>query len=124
MTERATFPPPPGKSAMVDRAGLPHLAWLTWFGALSAWLQRRRVIVASVDWPSIAGGASAYVQITVTNAAVGDFVVASLDPANRDIAVTAQVTAADTVTIWATNHSGGAIDLAAGTTRVLLEKAR
>lgn len=124
MADRAAFPPPPGKSALVDRAGLPQLAWLNWFGALSAWLQRRRVITAAVDWAAIPAGNSAYVQITVTNAALGDFVVASLDPADRDIAVTAQVTAADTVTIWATNHSGGAIDLAAGTTRILLEKAR
>lgn len=124
MTERASFPPPPGLSRVVDKDATMSLGWLTWFGALSAWIQRERVISSAVDWPSIAGGASAYAQITVAGAALGDFVVASLDPADRDIAVTAQVTAADTVTIWATNHSGGAIDLAAGTTRIQLRKAR
>ena len=124
MADRAAFPPPPGKSALADRSGTASLAWLTWFGALSAWLQRDRVILSDVDWPSIPAGSSAYVQITVVGALVGDFAVASVDPADRDIAITAQVTAADTVTIWATNHSAGAIDLAAGTTRIHLTRAR
>lgn len=123
--ERKQFPPPPGVIRVTDRDGTMSLPWINWLGALAAWVQRVRVISADVDWPSVAAGASAYAQITVAGARPGDFVTASLDPADRDMAVTsAQVTANDTVTVWVTNRSGGAIDLAAGTTRIRLERAR
>lgn len=124
MGERPQFPPPPGKSDVTNRDGTMGLAWLTWFGALSAWIQRVRVIPADVDLPAIAAGGGWWGQVTVAGAAVGDFAIASLDPADRDLAVSAQVTAADTVTVWVRNHGAGAIDLAAGTLRVRLEKAR
>lgn len=124
MTERAGFPPPPDKSGVANRDGTMSLQWLTWFGALSAWVQRVRVVAVAVDLPSIPAGDGWWGQATVAGAAVGDFVTASLDPADRDLAVTAQVTAADTVTVWVRNYSAGAINLAAGTLRIRLERAR
>lgn len=124
MTERALFPSPPGKSAVINRDGTMSLGWLNWFGALAAWVQRVRVISTAVDLPSIPAGGAAFAQVTVANARLGDFVIASLDPADRDIAVAAQVTADNEVTVWAHNYSGSAIDLAAGTLRIRLEKAR
>lgn len=124
MADRKPFPPPPSLSRLTDRNGAPALVWAAWFGVVASWFQRTRVITADVDWPSIAGGASAYADITVAGAELGDFAVASVDPADRDLAITAHVSAADTVTVWLTNRSGGAIDLAAGTTRIRLEKAR
>lgn len=124
MTERTQFPPPPGKSFVTNRDGTMSLGWLTWFGALTVWIQRTRVIVTALDLPSIPAGGGAFAQVTVAGARPGDFAVASLDPADRDIAVSAQVTANDEVTVWARNYSGGAIDLAAGTLRIRLEKAR
>ena len=124
MSERRQFPPPPNKSAVTARDGTMSLSWLAWFGVLTSWVQRVRVYSATYDWPSIPSGGDAYVQVSASGAEPGDFAVASIDPADRDIAVTAQVTADDTVTVWARNLSGGAIDLASGTVRVRVEKAR
>jgi hypothetical protein len=53
---------------------------------------------------------------------MGDFATASLDPTHASLSLTAQVVAADTIRVWARNHDGSAVDLAAGTTRILLEK--
>ena len=125
MTTRAAFPPPPAKTPVLDRAGgTMGLGWLAWFDLVTRWIQRVRVVSATHDWPSIPANGDAYVQISVPGAAVGDFALASIDPADRDIAVTAQVTAADEVTVWARNLNAGAIDLASGTVRVRVEKAR
>ena len=111
-------------SRFADRDGTPSLTWTTWFGVLASWIQRVRVVSAAVDLPSIPAGSGAWVQVTVAGAELGDFVTASLEPADRDIAVSAQVTAANTVTVWARNHGAGPIDLAAGTPRIRLERAR
>lgn len=125
MSERKPFPPPPGMSRLADRDGTAALNWQNWFGLLASWNQRTRIVPAAIDLPSIPAGNSAFVQITVAGAEPGDFVTASLDPADRDISVeSAQVTAANTVTVWVTNRSAGAIDLAAGTLRIRLERAR
>lgn len=124
MSERQPFPPPPSIARLADRDGTPSLTWVQWFGLVASSIQRTRVVVADVDLPNIAAGGGAWVQVTVAGAALGDFVTAALDPADRDIAVSAQVTAANTVTVWARNHGAGAIDLAAGTLRIRLERAR
>lgn len=124
MADRKPFPPPPGLARVAERDGTPTLAWSNWFGAISAWLQRTRIISSEIDWPSISAGATAFADVTVTNAVVGDFALASLDPTNADLEITAAVTAADTVRIWVTNRSAGSIDLAVGTTRIRLERAR
>lgn len=124
MADRAQFPPPPYKSGMVERGGEPSLGWSNWFGLVASWLQRVRVVSADVDWPNILAGATAYADITVTGAAVGDFATPSLDPTNADLEITAAVTTANTVRVWVTNRGAGAVNLAAGTTRIRLEKAR
>jgi len=125
VSERKPFPPAPGMSRIADRDGTPALNWQNWFGLLATWNQRTRVVDVPIDLPSIPAGVSAFVQATIAGAAPGDFVIASLDPADRDMAVeSAQVTSANTVTVWVQNRSGGAIDLAAGTLRIRLERAR
>ena len=124
MSERAGFPPAPEKSALANKDGTANLAWLAWFGAVANHARRVRVVVAAHDWASIPAGATAYADFTITNAALGDFAAASLDPTHADLAISAHVTAANSVRVWATNLSAGAIDLAAGTTRIRLEKAR
>ncbi len=123
MSERLQFPPPPSKSVIADRNGLFTLQWLAWIGALTNWVQRQRVYSYAVDVPSIPSGGGWWGQFSV-EASVGDFAVASLDPADRDIAVSAQVTATNVVTVWARNWGAGAIDLAAGTLRVWVQRAR
>lgn len=124
MTERRQFPPPPGVARVSDRDGTMSLTWLNWFGALAAWVQRVRVIPVAVDLPSIPAGGRAFVQATVAGAALGDFVSVGMDPCDRDLAFTGQVTSADTVTVWVQNFGGAPIDLAAGTLRIRLERAR
>jgi len=74
---------------------------------------------ATWDPGSIADGDEEVKEITVTGVALGDFVTGvsfSLDVA--DLTLTAQVTAADTVTAQLCNNTGGAIDLASGTVYV------
>jgi hypothetical protein len=124
MTERAGFPPPPIKSIVTNRDGTMALAWQTWFGALSGWIQRVKVVAAAVDLPSIPANGGWWGQVSVVGARRGDFALAALDPADRDLAVSAQVTADDTVTVWVRNHGAVGIDLGAGTLRVRVEKGR
>ena len=74
---------------------------------------------ATWDPGSIADGDEEAVEVTVTGAALGDFVTGvsfSLDVA--DLVLNVSVTAADTVTCILANNTGGAIDLSSGTVRV------
>ena len=57
-------------------------------------------------------------EITVTGASLGDFAVASFSLDVQDIELSAQVTAANTVTVTLSNNTGGAIDLGSGTITV------
>lgn len=67
---------------------------------------------------SIADGDEEVTDITVTGAALGDFVLVSSSLDVVDLALVGQVTAADTVTVQLLNNTGGAIDLASGTVYV------
>ena len=73
---------------------------------------------ATVDPASIADGDEIAGEITVTGAALGDFVLASFSVDVADLVVAGAVTAANTVTYSILNNTGGAIDLASGTLRV------
>lgn len=70
------------------------------------------------DAGSIADGDEEVGEVTVTGAALGDFVLASLSIDVADLAITAAVTAANTVTYQLLNNTGGAVDLASATVRV------
>lgn len=70
------------------------------------------------DAASIADGDEVVEEITVTGAALGDFVLVSHSLDVADLAITAAVTAANTVTYQLLNNTGGAIDLASGTVTV------
>jgi len=71
----------------------------------------------SVTWDagSIADGDEEVKEVTVTGAALGDFVLASLSIDVADLVLTGAVTAANTVTLSLANNTGGAIDLASCT---------
>lgn len=73
---------------------------------------------ATYDPPSLADGAGASTTVTVTGAVLGDYAVASFSLSTQGITVTANVTAADTVTVRFQNETTGVIDLASGTLRV------
>lgn len=124
MTERPQLQELPAKTVVAARDGTFNLQWLAWLGALLNWVQRTRVFFFTVDVPSIPSGGGWWGQFTCPGVVVGDFAVASLDPCDRDIAVSAQVTAAGVVTVWARNWGAGAIDLAPGTCRIWTQRAR
>ena len=66
------------------------------------------------DWGSIDDGNELVEEITVTGAALGDFARASFSLDVADLELSAQVTAANTVTVSLSNNTGGAIDLGEG----------
>ena len=76
---------------------------------------------ATSDVASIADGDEDTVAITVTGAALGDMILGcSVSVDIADGVLDAQVTAADTVTVVLANNTGGALDLASATYRVLV----
>lgn len=89
----------------------------SWDSVATAWVGP---LFGSDTWDpgSIAAGAEEVKEITVTGAALGDFVNVSFSLDVEDLTLTAQVTAADTVTVQLSNNTGGAIDLAEGTVYV------
>lgn len=72
---------------------------------------------ASTTWDagSINDGAEETKDINVPGAELGDFVMASCSIDVADLALTGQVTAANTVTLQLLNNTGGAVDLDSGT---------
>ena len=71
------------------------------------------------DATSLIAGAQESEDITVTGAALGDYVTVSLDTVDIvDLALTATVTAANVVTAVLLNETAGTIDLGSGTLRV------
>ena len=72
------------------------------------------------DAGSIGDGNEEALEVTVTGAALGDFVLSSLSIDVADLVLTGAVTAADTVTLILANNTGGAVDLDAATAYVLV----
>lgn len=75
---------------------------------------------ATWDAASIADGNEVAQEVTVTGAALGDFAIASHGVDVADLVLDAKVTAADTVTAVLANNTGGAINLASSTLRVVV----
>ncbi len=76
---------------------------------------------AALNFGSIATTASADLTITVTGAAVGDFVVMALPAApTAGIVFNAFVSAADTVTVRASNITASSVDPASATYGVVV----
>lgn len=72
---------------------------------------------ATYDPGNLLDGAGATTTVTVTGAALGDFVEVSFSLDLQGITLTGYVSAADTVSVRFQNESGGALDLASGTLR-------
>lgn len=73
---------------------------------------------ATFDAASMLDGNEEAVDVTVPGAVLGDFVFVSIDVDVLDLELSAQVTAANTVTVSLSNNTGGTIDLGSGTLRV------
>lgn len=77
--------------------------------------------VATYDASSLVDGAGETTTVGVPGAVLGDFVVAvSLGVSTAGITVTGYVSAADTVSVRVQNESGGTLDLASTSLRVLV----
>ena len=83
------------------------------------------VLSGSITWDagSIGDGNEEAKELTVDGAELGDFVLSSLSADISDLVLSAEVTAADTVTAILANNTGGAVDLASCTLNVLIVKA-
>jgi purine nucleoside permease len=78
---------------------------------------------ATYNPPSLATSTMATTTVTVTGAALGDYVQAwSFTQDLAGILVSAYVSAADTVTVVLRNSTAGTLDIAEGTLRVVVEK--
>ena len=76
------------------------------------------------DAASVASAGSTSTTVTVTGAALGDFVTGiALGVSAGGLTVTGYVSAADTVTVVLANNTAGAIDLASTTLAVRVRKA-
>lgn len=76
------------------------------------------VVTATVDPASLADAAGATTAVTVTGAALGDFVMVAAPYDLVDMTVTAYVQAANAVEIRVQNESGSGANLASGTWRI------
>lgn len=83
-------------------------------------MSRLSGVLVSQTWNpgSILDGNEEVVEVTVAEAKLGDFAFASFNVDVADLELSAQVTAADTVTVSLSNNTGGTIDLGSGTLRV------
>lgn len=78
---------------------------------------------ATYDPASMPDGAGVETDITVTGAAMGDYVdQVSFSVDTQGIILNAQVTASNTVTVRFQNETGGPVDLSSGTIRVRVRK--
>jgi hypothetical protein len=74
------------------------------------------------DVASIADGAQAGLNVTVTGAALGDLAIASCSLNLQQLQITAHVSAANTVRVILKNDTGGPIDLASATYKAVVLK--
>lgn len=74
---------------------------------------------ATYDTPSLTDGAGTTTTVSVTGAAVGDFVLTpAMDLTLAGLMISATVTSADTVTVSIFNKTGGTLNIASTTLRV------
>lgn len=87
-------------------------------------IQPRMWLQESATWNpgSIDNGDAEAKEVTLDDAELGDFAIASFSVDVADLALNAAVTANGTVTATLSNSTGGAVDLASGTLRVRVFK--
>jgi hypothetical protein len=79
---------------------------------------------ASATWdaPSVAAGAQTSTTVTVTGASIGDFVEVSANGIFSGMRLWGEVSAANTVTVYLSNNTGGAVDPSSRTISVRVEE--
>lgn len=85
-------------------------------------MSRQTGLTATATWnpASTLDGDETAVDVTVPGAKLGDFAIASFSVDVADMSLTADVTAANTVSVVLANNTGGTVDLASGTVRVFV----
>lgn len=80
------------------------------------------VLSGSDTWDpaSIADGNEEAKEVTVTGAVLGDYALGSFSLDVEDLVLNCQITTSDTAACVLANNTGGAIDLASGTIKVML----
>ena len=76
------------------------------------------VVVTAFNAASMLDGNEEVFAVTVPGAKLGDFAFVSADIDVVDLELSAQVTAANAVTVSLSNNTGGTLDLGAGNLRV------
>ncbi|MBC7432365.1 MAG: hypothetical protein H7345_09895, partial [Rubritepida sp.] len=106
--------------------GLPEAAPAVLNGTPLLPASGQRELAAEVSWdlPSLAPGATALIDLTVSGARAGDLAQASLVSSTRFIELEAAVWSNNTVRVMARNISGATFDLAAVTLSVGVAKRR
>ena len=122
---RSYFQDPPFRHAVVDRSsGRLTSPWVAWIDFAARALGRVSVVDVTADPPSLAAGARVSVAVPCPGAKAGDFALASFSAPHADVALSAHVSAAESVTVWFVNNGAGAVDLASGTLRVRVESVQ
>lgn len=95
--------------------GLMGLAWQTYMSShVARQLGRVSQNSATTNPPSLTTGQRTKVNVPAPGSKPGDFAYAAFDQPNEDVILIAQVTAADTITVWFYNIGPGTVDLAEG----------
>ena len=80
------------------------------------------VATSTQDLASISDGDEAAFDVTCTGAALGDFVLVSIDIDSQNLQVSGNVRVADTVEVTVSNSTGGAINLGSAEFKVIALK--
>ncbi len=114
----------PTRANVVSRDGTATLAYTGFFEDVGRIMSRRTIVVDNAfDPASIPAGATLKTTISLTAAGIkaGSWAVASFSNLDDDVTISAAVTALNTIVVTFWNTSGGAIDMATGTLRVMVE---
>jgi hypothetical protein len=111
-----------------DLQGIALSAWVSAANTVSVRFQNETASAilegsATYDPASLNDGDGATTTVTVTGAALGDFVKTSFSLDLQGITTTAWVSAADIVSVRFQNETGGTIDLGSGTLRARVRPA-
>jgi len=102
----------------------PHPVYQTQSESDARYVALSNVLSGSTtyDPPSLVDGAGTTTTVTCTGAALGDFALSSFSLSLQGIMISAEVTAADTVTVSFFNKTGGTLDISSGTLRARVWK--
>jgi hypothetical protein len=88
----------------------------------TGWAMQRILANATYDPPSLINGAGTTTTISITGAALGDFVLPSFSLDIQGITLTGYVSSANVVSVRFQNNTAGTLDLASGTLSIMVLK--